>query len=85
MCSVLEPDPADGRDGRHDLSSAGPQHRALIGDDRLLEIAPTLMADGVPCGALTTLAYEDARWTVVTDAFTLHLPTSTTTRPGEDR
>ena len=51
--------------------------RTLLGDEELARRAPTLIDDGVPCGALTTLEHDGARWTVVAIAATDHLPTET--------
>ncbi len=47
--------------------------RTLMGDDQLSAMAPTLMDEGVPCGALTTLTHEANGWSVVTIASTVHL------------
>jgi len=51
--------------------------RTLLGDEELARRAPTLIDDGVPRGALTTLEHDGARWTVLAIAATDHLRTRT--------
>jgi probable phosphoglycerate mutase len=50
--------------------------RTLLGDDELLARAPTLIDNGVPSGAVTTLRRDANQWSVKSIADTDH-------RPGE--
>lgn len=47
--------------------------RTLLGDDQLLVHAPTLIDEGVPSCAITTLQQKESTWTVESVAATVHL------------
>lgn len=47
--------------------------RTLLGDERAQELAPRLIADGVPPCALSRLSHDGARWRVESVASTAHL------------
>lgn len=73
---------ADIRDQHHSGTAVVVAHggvttdalRTLLGDDELLALAPSLIEDGVPCGAITTLHGSDHQWSVESIATTAHLP-----------
>lgn len=56
--------------------------RTLIGDDALGETAPTLIGDGVPCCAFTTLEWDGVRWQIESVAVTDHLEAESQHRPA---
>lgn len=47
--------------------------RTLLGDETLVAKAPSLLADGVPCCALTTLRHAGTAWQVERIASDVHL------------
>lgn len=55
--------------------------RTLMGDRRIEREHPTLIGDGVPCGAITTLVPVHGGWEVTGVASTTHLDTAVEHRP----
>ena len=55
--------------------------RTLLGDDELRARAPSLLDDGVPCCALTTLESTGGGWRVASVAVTDHLADGSAHRP----
>ena len=56
--------------------------RTLIGDAALGATAPTLIADGVPCCAFTTLDWDGVSWHAESIAVTDHLESEIRHRPA---
>lgn len=56
--------------------------RTLIRDDAVAEVARTLISDGVPCCAFTTLVWDGATWRVESVAVTDHFESETRHRPA---
>lgn len=56
--------------------------RTIVGDGALADLAPSLVHEGVPCGAFTTLVWDGETWQVSTVAVTEHLESETQHRPA---
>lgn len=56
--------------------------RTIAGDDVVLKKRPELLADGVPCGAVTVLERDSARWRLIELPSTDHLDLTVDHRPA---
>jgi len=56
--------------------------RTLLGDESLLAAVPSLIDEGVPCGAITELRHDTNRWVVDSLPVSDHLAPSTGHRPA---
>jgi len=56
--------------------------RTLLGDEQVVRLAPSLIAEGVPCCAVTTLRRRGDGWAVAGVAATDHLARGSTDRSG---